>query len=105
MRTGTELPDSDSAPTVASPRSVLSGPHSWGFRATPSVATGLPLRTQYFLSAALLVVVPLGLAVALATWRANRIAEEGIRAELLKIPGNVAVYRAGLESQLKATLR
>jgi len=66
---------------------------------------GLPLKTQYFLSAALLVVVTLGLALALATWRANQIAEESIRSALRKIPGDVAVYRTGLESQLKATLR
>ena len=63
------------------------------------------LKTQYFLSAALLVVVTLGLAVALATWRANQIAEESIRTALKRIPEDVAVYRTGLESQLKATLR
>ena len=105
MRTDTEKTASDSAPTVAAPRVDSRGPASAGLGAAPLAATGLALKTQYFLSAALLVVVTLGLAVALATWRANQIAEESIRKALEKIPGDVAVYRTGLESQLKATLR
>jgi hypothetical protein len=105
MKTATEKPASESAPTVAAPRDDSGSPGSARLGATPLSAAGLPLKTQYFLSAALLVVVTLGLAVALATWRANAIAEESIRTALEKIPGDVAVYRAGLESQLKATLR
>ncbi len=105
MKTATESPASESAPTVVAPRAASSGARSAGIRGAPLAATGLRLKTQYFLSAALLVVVTLGLAVALATWRANQIAEESIRTELRKIPGDVAVYRTGLESQLKATLR
>ncbi len=105
MKTATETSASESAPTVVAPRAGSSGARSAGLRGAPLAATGLRLKTQYFLSAALLVVVTLGLAVALATWRANQIAEESIRTALRKIPGDVAVYRTGLESQLKATLR
>ncbi len=105
MRTATEPPVSESAPTVVAPRGASSGRRSAGLGAAPLAPRGLRLKTQYFLSAALLVVVTLGLAVALATWRANRIAEESIREALRTIPGDVAVYRTGLESQLKATLR
>ena len=106
MRTATDAPSPDDAPTVVAPRggsSGASGPPLGGAGAPKP--GGLRLRTQFFLAAALLVVVTLGAAVALSTWRANRIAEESIREALRTIPGDVAVYRAGLESQLKATLR
>jgi serine/threonine-protein kinase len=105
MRTATDSSASDSAKTVVAPRDLSSGIRSAGLGPTPLLAKGLRLKTQFFLSAALLVVVTLGLAVALATWRANQIAEESIRSALRTIPGDVAVYRTGLESQLKATLR
>lgn len=106
MRTGTEGPASDSAPTVAARREPsVAGPAGAGLGGEPLAERGLRLKTQYFLSAALLVVVTLGLAGALATWRANQIAEESIGTAMKVIPRDVAVYRTGLESQLKATLR
>lgn len=105
MKTATESSLSESAPTVVAPRGGASGPLSAGSGGARLAAKGLRLKTQYFLSAALLVVVTLGLAVAIATWRANQIAEESIRTAMRKIPGDVAFYRTGLESQLKATLR
>ena len=105
MKTATEKPDSESAPTVVAPRAATASDPGAGLGAAPLAATGLKLKTQYFLSAAFLVVVTLGLAVSLATLRANQVAEESIRNALQKIPRDVAVYRAGLESQLKATLR
>lgn len=105
MKIATDSSDSESAPTVVASRVDSSGPASAGLGATPVAARGLRLKTQYFLSAALLVVVTLGLAVTLATWRANQIAEESIRTALRKIPVDVAFYRTGLESQLRATLR
>ncbi len=105
MKTGTDGSASESAPTIVAPRGDTSSPIGSSLGGAPLTAKGLRLKTQYFLSAALLVVVTLGLAVALATWRANQIAEESIRTALKKIPGDVAVYRTGLESQLKATLR
>ncbi len=105
MKTATDSAISESAPTVAAPRDSVSVPAGAGLVGEPLAARGLRLKTQYFLSAALLVVVTLGLAVALTTWRANLVAEESIRTALQKIPGDVAVYRTGLESQLKATLR
>jgi len=105
MRTATDPPSSDSAPTVAAPRPASSAARSAGLGAPSPRPGGLRLKTQYFLSAALLVVVTLGLAIAIATWRANQVAEESIRTALRRIPGDVAAYRAGLESQLKATLR
>ena len=105
MKTGTDGSASESAPTIVAPRGDTSSPIGSSLGGVPLTAKGLRLKTQYFLSAALLVIVTLGLAVALATWRANQIAEESIRTALKRIPGNVAVYRTGLESQLKATLR
>lgn len=105
MRTATEASSSDSAPTVVAPRTEPSGPSASPLVSRADAPAGLPLRTQYFLSAALLVVVTLGLALALATWRANQIAEESIRTALKRIPRDVAAYRGGLETQLKATLR
>lgn len=106
MRTATESRRSDDVPTVVAPREGSSGASGPPLRsaAAPKPA-GLRLGTQFFLAAALLVVVTLGAAVALSTWRANRIAAESIREALRTIPGDVAVYRTGLESQLKATLR
>ena len=106
MRTATDAPSPDDVPTVVAPREGSSGASAPPLSgAGAAKAGGLRLRTQFFLAAALLVVVTLGAAVALSTWRANRIAEESIREALRTIPGDVAVYRAGLESQLKATLR
>ncbi len=106
MRTATDAPPPDDVPTVVAPREGSSGASGPPLRdAGAPKPGGLRLRTQFFLAAALLVVVTLGAAVALSTWRANRIAEESIREALRTIPGDVAVYRAGLESQLKATLR
>lgn len=105
MRTATDRSDSESAPTVVAPRTGALGEPSDGPRGPHLPAAGLRLKTQYFLSAALLVVVTLGLAVAISTWRANQIAEESIRNALQRIPRDVATYRTGLESQLKATLR
>ncbi len=105
MRTATETAASDSAPTVVAPRTEPSGPSGSPLVSRAEAPRGLPLRTQYFLSAALLVVVTLGLALALATWRANQVAEESIRTALKRIPRDVAAYRGGLETQLKATLR
>lgn len=106
MRTATESRRSDDVPTVVAPREGSSGASGPPLRgAAAPKPRGVRLGTQFFLAAALLVVVTLGAAVALSTWRANRIAEESIREALRTIPGDVAVFRAGLESQLKATLR
>lgn len=106
MRTATESRRSDDVPTVVAPREGSSGASGPPLRgAAAPKPGGVRLGTQFFLAAALLVVVTLGAAVALSTWRANRIAEESIREALRTIPGDVAVFRAGLESQLKATLR
>ena len=65
---------------------------------------GLRLGTKLFLGAALLVTATLGIAVAASTWRANQIAERSIREGLKEIPRTAAVYRAGLETQLRASL-
>ena len=105
MRTATEATPADSAPTVVAPRGESSASSASPLAPRPAAPSGLRLKTQYFLSAALLVVVTLGLALALATWRANQIAEESIRTAMKRIPRDVAAYRGGLEAQLKATLR
>ena len=61
---------------------------------TPEKARrGLSLATRLFLSAAALLVVTIGSAIAFASWRASRIAEEKIRADLQAVPSIWEGYR------------
>lgn len=61
--------------------------------------SGLSLATRLFLAAAALLVVTIGSAIAFASWRASRIAEEKIRADLQAVPSIWEGYR---ESQAVA---
>lgn len=70
----------------------------------PSERKGIRIGTKLFLGAAFLVTATLGVSVTVASWRANEIAETAIREALREIPRTAAVYRAGLETQLRASL-
>ena len=65
---------------------------------------GLTIRTQVFLSGALLVGFTLGLAVTVATWRSNQVAERSIWEALATVPDIYGNYRSTLESQLEDKL-
>jgi eukaryotic-like serine/threonine-protein kinase len=95
----TDAPHPDSVQTIRT-TSLVRPEREAGVSGT----TGLRLGTKLFLGAVLLVTATLGIAVAASTWRANQIAERSIREGLKEIPRTVAVYRAGLEAQLRASL-
>jgi HAMP domain-containing protein len=65
---------------------------------------GLKLGTRIFAVTALLVVGSLGLAIALASWRANAAAEASIRQGLKAIPGIFKSYQGGLAESLHGAL-
>jgi HAMP domain-containing protein len=107
MRTGTDRPLSDSAPTV-----VASGPRPPQTTGAPALTPSAPparkgpgLGTKFFVAAALLVLFILLAAVGLATVRANAIAERSIRAALAQVPQAINVYRANLDTQIRQTIR
>ena len=60
---------------------------------------GLSLATRLFLGGATLLVLTIGSAIAFASWRASRIAEEKIRADLQTVP---AIWDGYRESQATA---
>ena len=61
----------DDKPLVRAPRSPRRGPG---------------LAIQFFLLAAALLIVTLGLTVAVAAWRADQVAEQTIREDLARVP-------------------
>jgi eukaryotic-like serine/threonine-protein kinase len=65
----------------------------------PERPRGLGLATRLFLGAAALLVLTIGSAIAFASWRASRIAEETIRADLQKVP---AIWEGYRDSQATA---
>ena len=81
-------------PTVALPPATVAPP----FR------RGLKLGTKIFLVAALLVVGSLGLALSVASWRANAAAETSIREGLKAIPGIFRSYQGGLAESLRGAV-
>ena len=73
---------------------------------TPEKARrGLSLATRLFLSAAALLVVTIGSAIAFASWRASRIAEEKIRADLQAVPSIWEGYRDSQAGAKRAQMR
>ncbi|HEV8266808.1 MAG TPA: cache domain-containing protein, partial [Thermoanaerobaculia bacterium] len=113
MKTDTDPPSQlETAATIVSPRApkrpeTPSSPPSEGIpsAAPPMVAKGPGLGTKFFLAAALLVVTTLGLAVAVATIRANQVAEKSIRETLGKVPAVYTSYQSSIDGQLRASLR
>ncbi len=61
---------------------------------------GPGIRIRIFAANALLVLFTLGSSIALATWRANVIADRTIRADLAKVPEVFAFYRGHVEDEL-----
>lgn len=74
---------SDDIPKVRPPRSHRQGPG---------------LAIQFFLLAAALLIVTLGLTVAVAAWRADRVAEQTIREDLARVPDVYAGYTSNRAS-------
>ncbi len=68
-------------------------------------ARGPGIRTQIFVSSAALVLFTLATWIAVATWRANAIAERSLRAALAKVPALVGVYRTSAQEKLVQWLR
>jgi eukaryotic-like serine/threonine-protein kinase len=101
MRTGTDPSISGEATRVVPPDEPLSPP------LPPPVAPHVPMRagpglaTKFSLAAAFLVLVTLGGAVAVATWRANEVAEKSIRASLAALPGVFRAYQVSNEDALR----
>ncbi|HMA29768.1 MAG TPA: protein kinase [Thermoanaerobaculia bacterium] len=100
MRTGTELSISGEATRVVPPEET---PPS----SPPPVAPHAPARagpglaTKFSVAAALLVLLTLGGAVAVATWRANEVAEKSIRESLAALPGIFRAYQGSNEDALR----
>ncbi len=73
----------------------------------PPVAPHVPTRagpglaTKFSVAAALLVLLTLGGAVAVATWRANEVAEKSIRESLSALPGIFRAYQGSNEDALR----
>jgi eukaryotic-like serine/threonine-protein kinase len=100
MQTGTDVPDpaSDGSTRVvpldtAPPTSPITPPG-------PSPA-GPGLATKFSVAAALLVLLTLGGAIAVATWRANQVAERSIRESLSALPGIFHAYEGSSEDALR----
>jgi serine/threonine-protein kinase len=70
----------------------------------PPSRRGLKLGTKIFLVTAVLVVGALGLAIAVASWRANAAAEASIREGLKTIPGIFRSYQGGLAESLRGAV-
>jgi serine/threonine-protein kinase len=100
MRTGTDLSTSGEATRVTQldTQGTTVSP-----AAAPLVATraGLGLATEFSVAAALLVLLTLGGAVAVATWRANEVAEKSIRETLSALPGIFRAYQGSNEDALR----
>ncbi len=107
MTTGTEPEDPGSAATLVTPGSVrATAVEGRGLPSgtSPAARKGMPLGIKFFLGAALLLVAVLGVSIAVATWRANQVAEKTIREALEGIPAIFGVYRNNLEAQARGSL-
>ena len=101
MRTGTDHSISGEAtrvtqlepPPPSSPSPPVA-PHA-------STRAGPGLATKFSVAAALLVLLTLGGAVAVATWRANEVAEKSIRESLSALPGIFRAYQGSSEDALR----
>ncbi|HET9316238.1 MAG TPA: hypothetical protein VFQ51_11660, partial [Vicinamibacteria bacterium] len=90
----------DRAPSGSTPRATTTGAARMAALTTPEARRkGLSLATRLFLAGAALLVATIGSAIAFASWRASRIAEEKIRADLQTVPSIWEGYR---ESQAVA---
>ena len=100
MRTGTDLSISGEATRVTEPeRPAPSPPPPAASRVSTRAGPGL--ATKFSVAAALLVLLTLGGAVAVATWRANEVAEKSIRESLSALPGIFRAYQGSNEDALR----
>jgi HAMP domain-containing protein len=90
----TKNSDTDATPGLSEDqiRTVVMGSDKTVVHEHRSLRTSPGLAIQFFLLAALLLVVTLGLTVAVASWRANRVAEQTIREDLARVPEVWAGY-------------
>jgi serine/threonine-protein kinase len=97
---------SDSEATVATPRSGKAV-RSLGFPTgtSPLAKKGMGLGTRFFLAAALLVLTTLGITIAIATVRANQIAEATIRETLQDVPRAFSAFRNNFDAQARSSVR
>ncbi|HEX5855117.1 MAG TPA: hypothetical protein VFZ57_05810, partial [Thermoanaerobaculia bacterium] len=100
MQTGTDVSDpaSDGSTRVVALDTVpLTSPV-----APPApLPAGPGLATKFSVAAALLVLLTLGGAIAIATWRANQVAERSIRESLSALPGIFNAYEGSSEDALR----
>ena len=100
MRTGTDHSISGEETRVTVPKEPPPSP-------SPPVAPGVSTRagpglaTKFSVAAALLVLLTLGGAVAVATWRANEVAEKSIRESLSALPGIFRAYQGSNDDALR----
>ena len=104
MRTGTDVPHPSSGdstrvvPVGAQPPAPSPAP-----ALAPAVAApgGPGLAMKFSVAAALLVLLSLGGAISVATWRANEVAERSIRESLGAMPDIFRAYQGSLEDSLR----
>lgn len=103
MRTDTDsrTRSADTALTIVTPGA---GRHGRRAVPEPSARTGPGLGLKFFVAAGLLVVATVGVATAIATWRARQLAERTIKESLQQVPDVFRVYRSDVEAQLRATV-
>ena len=100
MRTGTD-------PSTSGEATRVTQLDTQGTTASPPAAplvaarAGPGLATKFSVAAALLVLLTLGGAVAVATWRANEVAEKSIRESLSALPGIFRAYQGSNEDALR----
>ncbi len=100
MQTDTDVPDPAADGSTRVVRLDTAPPTSPIAPPAPSPA-GPGLATKFFVATALLVVLTLGGAIAIATWRANQVAERSIRESLSALPGIFHAYEGSSEDALR----
>ena len=108
MRTGTDVPHPTSGestrvipldtPSAAPPPAPAPAP---ALALAVSARGGPGLATKFSVATALLVLLTLGGAIAVATWRANEVAEKSIRESLGAMPETFRAYQGSLEDALR----
>ena len=100
MRTGTDPSFSGETTRVSPEGPPPSSPRTPVAR-QPPMRAGAGLATRFSVAAALLVLLTLGGAVAVGTWRANEVAEKSIRESLSVLPGIFRAYQGSNEDALR----
>ena len=104
MQTGTESPhpaSGESTRIIPQDAPVSAPPPAPALTPVAAARAGPGLATKFFVAAALLVLLTLGGAIAVATWRANEVAEKSIRESLGAMPETFRAYQGSLEDALR----